>query len=54
MPPLIDDIVMSEEGWRRFNAEAKELAKVAKEIGFHDDREAIHRLFEGPITPAEK
>jgi predicted RNA-binding Zn-ribbon protein involved in translation (DUF1610 family) len=54
MPPLIDDIVMSEEGWRRFNAEAEELAKAAKEIGFNDYRAAIDRLFEGPITPDEK
>ena len=32
--PLINDIVMTEQGLRRFNAEAEETKKAAREIGF--------------------
>jgi hypothetical protein len=34
MPPLINDVVMTEEGLRRFNAEAEAIHKAAQEIGF--------------------
>jgi hypothetical protein len=33
MPPLINDVVMSEDAWRRFNAVAAECHKIAAATG---------------------